>query len=81
MLYDWLQFVLVYSKFSPRNFLYATIRERERGRGRGGSGHVRVKKYVVLIGKLEGGGEVLGRSTHGWEDNIKIGLKDLDVNL
>jgi hypothetical protein len=40
-----------------------------------------VKKYVVLIGKLEWDGEVLGRSMHGWEDNIKIGLQNLDVNL
>ena len=49
--------------------------------GWGGSGHVQVKKYVVLIGKLEGGGEVLGRSANGCEDNIKTDLQNWGVNL
>lgn len=52
------------------------------GRGSGvGNGHVQEKKYIVLIGKLEGDVEVLGRSTHGWQGNIKIGLQNWGVNL
>jgi hypothetical protein len=52
------------------------------GRGSGvSSGHVQEKKDIVLVGKLEGDGEVLGRTTHGWEDNIKIGLQNWGVNL
>jgi hypothetical protein len=31
------------------------------------------KLYKIMIGKLEGKSS-LGRSGHGWEDNIKIDL-------
>lgn len=61
---------------------------RVEGRGGGGgsggwvgNGHVQEKKINSFNRKLEGSGKVLGRSTHGWEDNIKIGLQNWGVNL